>query len=74
MTRDEIIEAMDWHGPSTETGHDILLASIERVIARAVTVEREAWREALAPIFRERMGAEQVLEGVQHVIQWRCQK
>lgn len=42
MTRDEIIEAMDWHAPSTETGPDSLLARVERVIARAVVEEREA--------------------------------
>lgn len=42
MTRDEIIEAMDWHAPSTETGPDSLLARVERVIARAIADEREA--------------------------------
>ena len=40
----------------------------------AAAIEREAWRSGLSPIFRERMGAEQVREVVQSVIRARCEK
>lgn len=77
MTREEII-AMARESGFQEcrlelwSGNFLHFAAL--ATANAVAAERDAWRTALAPIFRERMGAEQVLECVQHVIQWRCQK
>ena len=79
MTRDEIIAMADKVGfvfirqrdGSILPEHSALIEEFAALVADA---EREAWREAIAPIFQERMGVEQVLEGVQHVIQWRCQK
>lgn len=50
MTRDEIIEAMDWHLPTVETGPQSLLARVERVVAMTEAREREATTAA----YRER--------------------
>ena len=42
MTRDDIIEILDWHPSHVEHGASGLLLRIERVMAVAVAREREA--------------------------------
>ena len=47
------------------------VAAWERFAALVAAKEREAWRNALQPVFQTRMGAEQVREAVQAAIRQR---
>ena len=42
MSRDDIIEILEWHPSHVEHGKSGLLSRIERVVAVAVAAEREA--------------------------------
>jgi len=44
---------------------------LERFAALVAAKEREAWRNALQPVFQTRMGAEQVREAVQAALRQR---
>lgn len=48
MSRDDIIEILEWHPSHIEHGESGLLSRIERVVAVAVAAEREACAKACA--------------------------
>ena len=47
MSRDDIIEILEWHPSHVEHGKSGLLSRIERVVAVAVAAEREACAECV---------------------------
>ena len=68
MTHEEIIALAKEAGlPYLPTPNSALV----RIVTKAVLIEREAWRNALQPVFQTRMGAEQVREAVQAAIRQR---
>lgn len=76
MTRNDIIKMAREAGFSVSDGIVTGGSSdLERfaalVAAAAVAAERDSWRKGLEPVFRRRMGAESILEAVQHVIRAR---
>ena len=75
MTRDEIIDMAKEAGSGdmglNVDGSDHLIGLFERFAALVAAAEREAWRNALQPVFQTRMGAEQVREAVQAAIRQR---
>lgn len=69
MTRDEILAMARAAGlQRTNPGEAIEVVRFATLVAAA---EREAWRNALQPVFQTRMGAEQVREAVQAAIRQR---
>ena len=75
MKRDEIIAMAKEAGSGdmglNVDGSDHLIGLFERFAALVAAAEREAWRNALQPVFLTRMGAEQVREAVQAAIRQR---
>ena len=75
MTRDEIIamakEAGSMSARFWPDDFTALMSVFERFAALVAAAEREAWRNALQPVFQTRMGAEQVREAVQAAIRQR---
>lgn len=75
MKRDEIIAMAKEAGSGdmglNVDGSDHLIGLFERFAALVAAAEREAWRNALQPVFQTRMGAEQVREAVQAAIRQR---
>ena len=76
MTTNEII-AMAEQAGYPHVGlkwNDQEQAFLMRFAALVAAKEREAWRNALQPVFQTRMGAEQVREAVQAAIRARSAK
>lgn len=86
MSRDDIIRMAREAGMDANTGsivdgerrpainalkNSVPVEWLERFAALVAAAEREAWRKALEPAFRGRMGSEQVREIVQSAIRSR---